>query len=152
MADLMAALAIANESLSFLRTAKEVSTSVASLGKVAAVQEALIAVQNEVLAIQQTALKLQEENRELRERQVRLDVKTRYGLVRTDGGATLYVSKVEGVPEHYVCPRCLENGTPHVLQGPGENGRAQCVECRNMYQVHPSPSDPPPQRRPSIYG
>lgn len=83
---------------------------------------------------------IQEENMELRNKLKQKSEyeskKNNYVLIESGKGTFLYKSKSE--PEHYICPRCLENNSEfHIIQlavyGMSEVNR--CPSCDTKYYL-----------------
>jgi predicted RNA-binding Zn-ribbon protein involved in translation (DUF1610 family) len=87
---------------------------------------------------------LQEENRllkdRLREQQAWTDRASKYELVATAGGATIYRSNES--PQHYACPACYEAKQIQMLQdGRNVAGTWRCPNCKASYPINPGRYD-----------
>ncbi|WP_286694593.1 hypothetical protein [Spongiibacter sp. UBA1325] len=94
--------------------------------------------QDTLFSMREELFRLQEENERLRRQAASMaqwdEIKSRYILQSTEGGAIVYVST--GDPQHYACPSCFNSKELHFLQDRHVmSGEFKCTGCDSTYPV-----------------
>jgi uncharacterized protein YbaR (Trm112 family) len=118
------------------------------------IQSLILSLQSEQADIHEVNMKLREELYEFRLKNDALkkemsdqagweDKLSKYWLIKTDGGATVYVYMGQDVPQHYVCPSCTSKKLTEILQDCGDgSGRFICPKCNVKYPINKNNNRP----------
>lgn len=138
--------------ISSLKAASDLAHGFLHLKSVADIQGKVIKLQSIILSAQSSALAanaeqaaMAEEIRALKSRLVQIEAweteKQRYKLAALEPGVFVYALQQEysaGDPPHWICARCYNAGTKHVLQNQGEFYGASehlCQSCDSKIKV-----------------
>jgi hypothetical protein len=146
-------MSLIQSTISSLKVASDMAQGFLHLKSVAEVQGKVIELQSAILSAQSGALAanadqaaMAEEIRLLKAALAQMEAwaqeKTRYKLSAIEPGVFVYALQQEfsaGEPPHWICSRCYNTGSKHVLQNQGEfYGMSEhlCQSCNSKIKIN----------------